>query len=201
MSQPTGPMGALRKYARPRPVVERCQLCGRELPPGHRHLLDLASRDLACSCDPCALLFVGQNGAKFRAVPRDGRLLPDFVLTDEQWDHLRTPINLAFFVRRGDGRAVAFYPSPAGATASDLPAGAWDELTAANPVLGDFEPDVEALLVYRVRQTRDYFRAPIDACYELVGLVRSRWRGLTGGSDVWTEIDGFFARAKERWYA
>jgi hypothetical protein len=201
MSNTPGPMGSLRKYVRPRPATERCQLCGRELPHEHRHLLDLTTRDLKCSCDPCALLFVGQDGAKYRPIPRDGRVLADFTITDEQWDGLQTPINLAFFVRQSaSGRVAAYYPSPAGATASDLPLDAWENLAVANPVLAELEPDVEALLVNRIRQTRDYFRAPIDACYELVGLVRSRWRGLSGGTEVWAEIDRFFARIKERWY-
>jgi hypothetical protein len=25
-----------------------------------------------------------------------------------------------------------------------------------------------------------------------VGLIRTRWRGLSGGEDVWKEIEGFF---------
>ncbi len=39
---------------------------------------------------------------------------------------------------------------------------------------------------------------PIDACYELVGRIRRRWRGFEGGEEAWREIEGFFAglRAK-----
>jgi hypothetical protein len=33
---------------------------------------------------------------------------------------------------------------------------------------------------------------PIDECYGLVGLIRTRWRGLSGGKEVWLEIDDFF---------
>ena len=33
---------------------------------------------------------------------------------------------------------------------------------------------------------------PIDDCYKLVGLVRSRWRGFTGGVELWDEIKAFF---------
>jgi hypothetical protein len=202
MSDPTRAFGTLRKYLRPPPAVERCELCGRELAPEHPHLLNLTTRALACSCDPCALLFAGQDGARYRTIPRDGRVLTDFRITDEQWDRLQTPINLAFFHHSSTaGRAVAYYPSPAGATASDLPAEAWRELCDANPVLNEFAPDVEALLVYRVRDARDYFRAPIDTCYRLVGLIRGRWRGITGGTEAWAEIDRFFARLKEQWHA
>jgi hypothetical protein len=60
------------------------------------------------------------------------------------------------------------------------------------------EPDVEALLVNRAGEARDYFIAPIDRCFELVGLVRTHWRGLSGGTDVWEKIHEFFARLRER---
>jgi hypothetical protein len=33
---------------------------------------------------------------------------------------------------------------------------------------------------------------PIEDCYRLVALIRTRWRGFSGGSEVWEEIDGFF---------
>ena len=35
---------------------------------------------------------------------------------------------------------------------------------------------------------------PIDVCFALVGLVRTHWRGLTGGADVRRELDHFFDR-------
>jgi hypothetical protein len=60
------------------------------------------------------------------------------------------------------------------------------------------EPDVEALLVNRVRETREYYLVPIDACYKLVGLIRAHWRGLSGGAEVWHEIKHFFDELKER---
>jgi len=123
-------------------------------------------------------------------------------MTDEQWGRLQTPIDLAFFLRdSAAGRAVAYFPGAAGAVASDVPPDGWQQLCEANPVLHELAPDVEALLVNRVRGRRDYFRAPIDVCYELVGLVRAGWRGFSGGPDVWTEIERFFARLKERWNA
>lgn len=91
---------------------------------------------------------------------------------------------------------TAMYPSPAGATESLLPLTAWSTLVADNPVLGQLESDVEALLVNRVGESREYFLAPIDACYELVGLIRMHWRGLSGGEAVWQEISRFFSRLK-----
>ena len=60
-------------------------------------------------------------------------------------------------------------------------------------MLRDLEPDVEALLVNRVGGARDYFRVGIDECYKLVGVIRTKWRGLSGGQDVWDEIGRLFA--------
>ena len=62
--------------------------------------------------------------------------------------------------------------------------------------------DVEALLVNRVSRARDgaaaeYYLAPIDECYKLTGLIRARWRGLSGGAEVWEEIRNFFTALKK----
>lgn len=202
MSDTARSFASLRKFVRPRHTAARCELCGRDIPHEHRHLFNLATRALACSCEPCALLFVDSEAGRFRSVPRAGRVLSDLRMTDEQWERLQTPINLAFFLHdSAANRAVAYYPSPAGATASDLPAGAWDQLCTDNPELRELAPDVEALLVNRVRDAREYFRAPIDVCYELVGLIRAGWRGFSGGTEVWAEIDRFLTQMKERWNA
>jgi len=57
---------------------------------------------------------------------------------------------------------------------------------------------VEALLVNRVRGTREHFLVPIDECYRLVGLIRMHWRGLSGGREVWEEIEQFFEELRGR---
>jgi hypothetical protein len=195
----SNPFAILRQFVRPRRNVERCELCGQELPPEHPHLLELARRRIVCGCDACAVLFSGQEGACFRRIPREVQTLIDFRLSDEQWDSLRIPIHLAFFFHSSQtGRVVALYPSPAGATETLLPLDTWPELVERNPVLGAMEPDVEALLVNRVEGRRDYFRVPIDECYRLVGLIRTNWRGLSGGSEVWAAVERFFTRLCER---
>lgn len=66
-----------------------------------------------------------------------------------------------------------------------------------NPVLRKFQPDVEALLVNRIAASPRYYRAPIDHCFRLVGIIRTHWRGLSGGSEVWSEIDKFFRELDE----
>jgi uncharacterized protein DUF5947 len=191
---------ALRKFAsaaRPRTVVEaeRCELCSVSLCPQHRHLLDMPSRKIVCACDPCALRFQNVVGGRFKLVPRDARALSNFEISDAQWETLALPINLAFFFySTPSGKMTAMYPSPAGATESLLPLTAWETLAANNPVLRKIQPDVEALLANRVGDKRAYFIAPIDRCYELVGTIRKRWKGLSGGEEVWREIDEFFTR-------
>jgi hypothetical protein len=190
---------ALRKFAsaaRPKTVVEaeRCELCSVSLSPQHRHLLETASRKMVCACDPCALRFQNVIGGRFKLVPRDARALANFQISDAEWEALALPINLAFFFYSTlSGKTTAMYPSPAGATESLLPLTAWETLTANNPDLREMLPDVEALLANRVGDTRVYFIAPIDKCYELVGTIRKHWKGLSGGEDVWRAIDKFFA--------
>ena len=193
------PFAALRQFMRPRPQAERCELCGAELAPEHEHLVEPDSRRLLCCCGACAVLFSGQQGARLRRVPRHIEFLPDFAMTDARWEDLHIPINLAFFFHSTPaGRVVALYPSPAGATESLLPLEAWRGLAADNPFLGELEPDVEALLVNRVGPAPDYYRVPIDECYKLVGLIRTHWRGLSGGKELWEVIGRFFAGLKER---
>ncbi len=188
-------IAALRRFTKPRPPEpeERCELCNVRLAPLHRHLLDMRSRKAACSCDACGLLFENVEDGRFKLIPRDARPLPEFRMTDAEWEGLALPINLAFFFRSTPAQKVlALYPSPAGATESLLPMSSWDELVAGNPALAGMQSDVEALLVNRVGQTRKYFIAPMDACYELVGLIRMHWRGLAGGEAVWNAIGAFF---------
>ena len=53
-----------------------------------------------------------------------------------------------------------------------------------------------------MRGARRQWIVPIDVCYALVGLIRTRWRGFTGGAEVWRELDKFFEgldrRSRER---
>ena len=198
-SRENGSLATLRQFMRPPAPLEHCDLCSLALAHEHQHLLEPLGRQLLCCCDPCAILFSGAQGAKYRRVPRRVRFLPEFRLTDAQWEGLYIPIGLAFILQTTSSeRAVAFYPSPAGAVESLLTLEAWRELVQENPILQDLETDVEALLVNRVGQTRECFCVPIDECYKLVGVLRANWRGLSGGSEVWDEIGRFFTRLKEK---
>jgi hypothetical protein len=194
-----GSLSTLRRLARPIPRTERCALCSVGIAPTHRHLLEVASRNIICSCDPCALRFQDVVGGRFKLIPRGAHTLPGFQLTETDWERLALPINLAFFFHNSAaGKWTAMYPSPAGAMESLLPLESWNDLVTENPVLAEIEADVQALLVNRVGTAREYFIAPIDNCYELVGLIRTYWRGLSGGEAVWRETGEFFARLAEQ---
>ena len=195
---------ALRQFAGKRRYrVELCELCRMELPEEHPHLVELYKKRMLCTCDACAMLFSGHAGSKYRRVPRQVRRIPGFRMTDAEWDGLRIPINLAFFLKNSsEQRVTAMYPSPAGATESLLSLEAWNGIVQANPVLHELEPDVEALLVNRVTQQHEnlghYYMVPVDTCYRLVGLIRIHWRGLSGGTEVWQEIAKFFGELESR---
>lgn len=195
---------------KPRERVELCELCANALGPGHQHLLELDQRRVACACDPCAILFPGSSQQRYKRIPRDVVRLHDFAMDDQEWESLLIPINLAYFVQNSaTGRVIAQYPSPGGAMESLLDLESWEVIVERNPVLKNFEPDVEALLVNRIgsgapsfneigrdggERAPRYYRAPIDQCFRLVGIIRTNWRGLSGGVEVWKEIDAFFGQ-------
>lgn len=178
-------------------AVEHCDLCQEVLAPNHRHLLDLSKSTLICTCTACFLLFnkEGAGGHKYHIIPNRFLALPHFHMSDGEWDDLMIPVNIVFMYRSTGSKPVtAYYPGPAGATESLLSLESWSMLMQNNPVLQTLEHDVEALLIYRVRGVREYYIVPIDVCYELVGLIRRTWRGLSGGDTVWKNIADFFAR-------
>jgi Family of unknown function (DUF5947) len=190
---------------KPRPG-ERCELCAALIPDEHGHVVDLESRALMCACRPCYLVFApeGAGGSRFRAVPDRFVSFPDFALSATEWDSLQIPVGVAFFFMNSTmDQVAAFYPSPAGATESQLSLDAWDEIVAANPALATLVPDVEAFLVRSAdRQSgsaeAECFLVPIDVCYELVGELRMLWKGFDGGTEAHAAIEAFFDRVRDR---
>jgi hypothetical protein len=178
-----------------------CELCAGPIADPHRHVVDTTDRRLLCACYACGLLFAAPGAARgrFKIVPQRCVSLSAPLFTDAQWEALGIPIGLAFFFENSAAqRVIAFYPGPGGATESQLPIEPWAQLRARDPLIASMEPDVEAALVYRPRtgEARSYI-VPIDACYELVGAIRTSWQGLSGGEAVQQEIDRFFDRIAE----
>jgi hypothetical protein len=180
---------------------ERCEMCATPISEWHGHVVDVENRGLMCTCRPCALLFTkeGAAGGRYKAVPERYRYAANVPLAEATWNSMEIPVATAFFFTNSSlERTVAFYPSPAGATESLLSLEAWTDLLAAIPDFADLRSDVEALLVYKGHSGFEFFAVPIDACYQLVGLVRMHWQGFDGGEQAWTEIHKFFDSLRER---
>src|SRR5262249_34564516 len=124
-----GSFASLRRFAGARKMVERCDFCGVELEESHQHLIEPERRRLVYVGGACALLSGSEGESACRRVPRRILYLPDFRLTDAQWEGLLIPIRLAFFFHSSPAdRVVALYPSPAGPTESLLDLTMWDEI-------------------------------------------------------------------------
>lgn len=177
----------------------RCDLCGEALGADHGHVVDVAARSLLCACRGCRLLFdaPGAGGGHFRAVPDRWRRLPG-VEAAGVLAGLAIPVGLAFFFHNSAlDRVAAFYPGPAGATESELALETWEAIAGADPAVAALEPDVEAVVVRTGSAGPEAcYLVPIDACYELVGHLRARWRGFDGGAEAHEAIDAFFERAR-----
>ncbi|HET8978720.1 MAG TPA: DUF5947 family protein [Solirubrobacteraceae bacterium] len=194
-------MRGLARPRRPRPPSpaappapagsERCDLCGLPIPDSHRHLIHLAQRRIVCSCEGCWAMRAGEGD--YRPTGNRTLALPDLTLPDDVWASLGIPIGLAFFMRSTVTECVlAMYPSPAGATESELRFDSWSRVCELNPILSGLEPDIEGLIVNRLSDPPVYAIAPIDRCYALTGAVKATWDGISGGAGVDRAVTRFF---------
>ena len=190
--------GAAPRTDGPRvPAQERCDICHTTIPDDHRHMLHLVDRRIICTCEACWALYSGN--AEYRPTGMRTVWLDDFQCDEEIWAAFQIPIGLAFFMRSTvTDTVVAFYPSPAGATESELTLEAWEALVEVNPVLAQLDPDAEALVVNRMAEPAEYAILPIDQCYGLVGLIKSRWEGISGGNAIEEAVPQFFAAVRAR---
>jgi hypothetical protein len=197
------PLASLRRVTATRPMPatgERCDMCAEPVTDDHPHVVDLESRALLCTCRGCHLLFTDEQAdLRYRAVPDRYLSFPGCRIDPDQWEELQIPVGLAFLFRSSVlDRTVAFYPSPAGATESELPLGTWERIREAHPELTVLRPDVEALLVRQEDGRPVVNLVPVDACYELVGRLRLLWRGFDGGREVHQAMAAFFAKVEAR---
>ena len=175
---------------------EACELCGHPISGEHKHLIHLDERRIVCACGTCWSLRTGDP--EFRPVGSRRVWLEELRMTEEDWAAFGIPIGLAFFmISSVTGTVIALYPSPAGATESELDLEAWGRLCEANPQL-ELEPDTEALIVNRLGEEPQQMIAPIDAAYGLVGVVKSAWEGITGGAGVPAAVSEYLEAQRAR---
>jgi hypothetical protein len=168
-----------------------CDLCGITIPERHRHLLQLVERQIACACESC--WNVRSGDPEYRPAGNRTLWLPDLEVPDELWASFQIPIGLAFFMDSTvTACVVALYPSPGGATESELHFESWRRMVELNPVLAQLEADVEGLVVNRLSDPPAYAIAPIDQCYALTGAIKRNWQGISGGPGVEEAVARFF---------
>src|ERR1700761_358082 len=171
--------------------VEHCDLCGLSIPDDHRHLLALVERRIVCSCEACWAMRSGEGD--YRPTGNRTVWLPDLDVPDDLWASFQIPIGLAFFMESTvTSCVVAMYPSPGGATESELHFESWSRMRELNPVLETLEPDIEGLIANRLADPPIYVIAPIDRCYGLTGTIKAHWEGISGGPGVQLAVDRFF---------
>lgn len=195
----SGAIAPLRREEPPHAEAATCQLCPTGIGEDHRHLLQLYERRIVCVCETCWSMRSGDS--EYRPCGVRTLWLDDFELPDEVWAGLQIPIGLAFVMRSSmTGTVVALYPSPAGATESEVDMFAWAAMCDANPVLDRLEADAEALVVNRLAGAGGplYAIAPIDQCYRLVGMVKARWEGISGGRAIESAVAEFFDDLRDR---
>jgi hypothetical protein len=164
---------ALRRFARPEPAAVRCDLCAAPLSEPHDHMFDAQSRRLVCACVACSLLFPSHSGGAYRRIRPCQVPLPGVVLDDERWTALGIPVRLVFIVASAvHARVFALYPNAAGISETVIATAPWDAFVRANPVLAEIEPDVQGLLIDGVSGHCHCYRASIDVCHRLAGLMR-----------------------------
>jgi hypothetical protein len=187
-----GPPGASRSAAETMDAnTEVCDLCGITIPERHRHLLHLGERRIECACESCWNVHSGDPD--YRPAGNRTLWLPDLHVPDDLWASFQIPIGLAFFMDSTvTACVVALYPSPGGATESELHFESWSRMRELNPVLRSLEPDIEGLVVNRLSDPPAYAIAPIDQCYALTGAIKANWEGISGGPGVHEAVTRFF---------
>ncbi len=173
-----------------------CELCPVGLSERHQHLLNIVERRIVCVCATCWSMHSGDP--EYRATGGRTLWLDDFALSGEAWSAFQIPIGLAFMLRSGlTGDVVVLYPSPAGVTEAEIDTLAWTRMVSDNPVLEDLATDSEALIVNRLADPPQHVIAPLDECYRLVGMIKSRWSGISGGPELTATVDEFFGGLRE----
>ena len=177
----------------------RCELCPIGIGEDHRHLLHLDERRIVCVCETCWSMRSGDP--EFRPPGARTLWLDDFDLPDERVGGVPDPDRpgVPDAQRASAAAVVALYPSPAGATESELELDGVGRAVRGQP--GPRAPRARRRGADRRphRRPRTATRScPIDQCYRLVGLIKARWEGITGGRGVDAAIAEFFDGLRAR---
>jgi hypothetical protein len=200
------PLHALTRFAKTDPgrapvAGETCELCRQPLDAQHRHVLDLERQQPCCVCIACALLFATPRaGARYQTVGDRVLVDPGLRLDDALLTALEIPVRLAFITQEAHGAGwVATYPSVAGPTRAPLAPERCAAL-AQLPLVRALLPGTEALLVFGRQPVGplEGFGVAVDRCYALVGMLRRKWRGFSGGNEVWSDVEAFFTELRAR---
>src|SRR5918995_394220 len=73
---------------------EHCDLCSEPIPPEHRHLLEVSTRQMMCACRPCSILFDSEAASegRYQLIPHRQLFLANLEMSEAQWDSLRIPV-------------------------------------------------------------------------------------------------------------
>src|SRR3712207_8943250 len=71
---------------------EHCDLCGEPIPPEHRHLLEVSTREIMCACRPCSILFDSKAASEGRygLIPARRLSLDGFEMRDRKSTRLNS---------------------------------------------------------------------------------------------------------------
>ena len=156
----------LRSWPAPRTAEreaqEHCDLCSEPIPPEHRHLLDLETRELRCACRRAACCSTARAPAAGTTPgPRPAAAAGRLRARRRAWEELRIPVDMAFFFHRARGRARRrLLPGADGRDRVAARAARLGGDRGRQPRARGMEPDVEALLVNRARGARDSWLVP-----------------------------------------
>jgi hypothetical protein len=182
-------------------ALESCEMCSEPIPPEHRHLLNVSTREIMCVCRPCSILFDKEAASegKYRLVPERRLLLEDFEMSDVQWASLRIPVDMAFFFYSTPvERVAAFYPSPMGPTESLLDLGHWEELESPQPGTEGDGAGRGGAPGKPVRGSEGALPGPHRRVLQPGRPHPDPLEGPERRAGVWEEIDRFFEVLKRR---
>jgi hypothetical protein len=154
-------------------------------------LLDPQARRVVCACLACSLLFPPDNTGTYRRIVPCQVPLPDVGLDEARWNALGIPVRLVFVVASAVHRCVfALYPNAGGMTETVVASDAWDAFVRAYPELAQIEPDVQGVLIDGISDPCQCYRASIDVCHRLAGLMQGKNGRSTASAQLRKALDG-----------